>query len=367
MNTATIRETGQSDMVAVNLSCYAPLVTTDANTAYTRTHSWGIEKSVSPASHAGFAGDSYLSDYVVSVNKNVFDGDFIVSGTIMIANPNPTGPMTVFVSDNISAAAVTLDCTNPVIVPAYGVTAVGYSADFGDIRPSDGTNVVRVSLPNGTDFEASSPYVFLEPTEMIGFTTVNVDDSNGQTWTASGDAVWTYCKTFSAPTDPTVYTSGIYSAAIENTATIRETGQKDSTAVELTSYLPASARVVLNTQEGSADIGQFPFKYELHDPSGIVVETLDLNGAGAISFLTPIKTTGNTYNGLYPGPLIKVAQGDVLKIHFRNALPATTERNILGFEENHTNLHTHGFHVSPKEPSDAAHLDIGPGETYDYI
>ncbi len=85
----------------------------------------------------------------------------------------------------------------------------------------------------------------------------------------------------------------------------------------------------------------------------------------------PINVNGTTatlltYNGSYPGPTIRVKQGDILKLHFTNSLPSTTERNILGFEKSHTNLHTHGLHVSPMEPADAAHLDIAPGETYHY-
>ena len=73
-----------------------------------------------------------------------------------------------------------------------------------------------------------------------------------------------------------------------------------------------------------------------------------------------------TYNGLYPGPMIKVKRGDTLKLHFTNSLASTSEKNILGFYKNHTNIHTHGFHVSPMEPADAAHLDIPPGGEYDY-
>ncbi len=72
-----------------------------------------------------------------------------------------------------------------------------------------------------------------------------------------------------------------------------------------------------------------------------------------------------TYNGYYPGPTINIKQGDTLKIHFKNLLPESGT-NILGYERGITNIHTHGFHVSPEEPADAAHLHIMPGETYDY-
>ncbi len=74
-----------------------------------------------------------------------------------------------------------------------------------------------------------------------------------------------------------------------------------------------------------------------------------------------------TYNGTYPGPTIRVNRGDTLKLNFKNSLPETMEKNILGFMKNVSNIHTHGWHVSPKEPSDAAHLHIMPGQTYNYV
>jgi len=72
-----------------------------------------------------------------------------------------------------------------------------------------------------------------------------------------------------------------------------------------------------------------------------------------------------TYNGYYPGPTIRFKKGDLLKIHFKNSLPMDGT-NILGYERGVTNIHTHGFHVSPEEPSDAAHIHIMSGETYNY-
>ncbi len=73
-----------------------------------------------------------------------------------------------------------------------------------------------------------------------------------------------------------------------------------------------------------------------------------------------------TYNGYYPGPTIKIKQGDLLKINFKNSLPVGGV-NILGFPKGVNNIHTHGFHVSPEEPADAAHLAIPSGGTYNYM
>jgi FtsP/CotA-like multicopper oxidase with cupredoxin domain len=74
-----------------------------------------------------------------------------------------------------------------------------------------------------------------------------------------------------------------------------------------------------------------------------------------------------TYNQTYPGPTITVKRGDTLRLHLLNNLPITNTKNVLGFEKNHTNLHTHGLHVSPEPPADDAHVDIPPGSSYDYV
>jgi FtsP/CotA-like multicopper oxidase with cupredoxin domain len=77
-----------------------------------------------------------------------------------------------------------------------------------------------------------------------------------------------------------------------------------------------------------------------------------------------------TYNGSFIAPTIRVNPGDKLQLHFRNALPYTTETNILGHRKNVTNVHVHGLHVSPDAdaetglPADNVHLpvDAGGGE-----
>ncbi len=73
-----------------------------------------------------------------------------------------------------------------------------------------------------------------------------------------------------------------------------------------------------------------------------------------------------TYNGYYPAPTIRVRNGDIFRVNFTNSLPYTAQTNLLGYQKNITNLHTHGLHVSPEEPSDAAHLRIMPGDSYNY-
>ncbi len=59
------------------------------------------------------------------------------------------------------------------------------------------------------------------------------------------------------------------------------------------------------------------------------------------------------YEGSVPGPMLVVCPGDRMIVNFENDL-----------EE--TNLHTHGFHVSPRDNSDNIFLDIKPGEKFTY-
>ncbi len=72
-----------------------------------------------------------------------------------------------------------------------------------------------------------------------------------------------------------------------------------------------------------------------------------------------------TYNGSFPAPTIRVHQGDTVRIHLTNWLPATGT-NYLGFPRGVTNLHTHGWHVSPRTPSDYVMYALEYGETFDH-
>ncbi len=60
------------------------------------------------------------------------------------------------------------------------------------------------------------------------------------------------------------------------------------------------------------------------------------------------------YDGTVPGPTLVVCAGDRLVVHLQNDLPEAT------------NLHTHGFHVSPEGNSDNVFLSIPPGQQFTY-
>ncbi|RJT76912.1 multicopper oxidase family protein [Arthrobacter cheniae] len=60
------------------------------------------------------------------------------------------------------------------------------------------------------------------------------------------------------------------------------------------------------------------------------------------------------FNGSLPGPTLRVAPGDTIRVRMRNQL------------QDPTNLHVHGLHVSPEGNSDNPFVSIAPGESFDY-
>ena len=61
-----------------------------------------------------------------------------------------------------------------------------------------------------------------------------------------------------------------------------------------------------------------------------------------------------TYNGVFPGPLIRAREGQALQVRFTNRLAEPT------------NLHFHGLHVSPTDNHDNVFMAVQPGQTFTY-
>jgi len=77
------------------------------------------------------------------------------------------------------------------------------------------------------------------------------------------------------------------------------------------------------------------------------------------------------YNDLTVAPTFVVFPGDMLAIHFMNALEPDKEEahvnhtNIL-IGVNTTNLHVHGLHVSSRQPEDDVLIEIEGGQSFEY-
>jgi FtsP/CotA-like multicopper oxidase with cupredoxin domain len=81
---------------------------------------------------------------------------------------------------------------------------------------------------------------------------------------------------------------------------------------------------------------------------------VDLEAGEAIVELAGEPARLLTYNGRFPGPLIRVREGERLLVRLTNRLPEAT------------NLHFHGLHVSPTANHDNVFVEVQPGETFTY-
>ena len=61
-----------------------------------------------------------------------------------------------------------------------------------------------------------------------------------------------------------------------------------------------------------------------------------------------------SYDGSVPGPTLVICAGDHVTVHLENELPEAT------------NLHTHGFHVSPEGNSDNIFVHVEPHQQFTY-
>ena len=111
VNTATIRQTGQSDGATMTLNCYAPVVSKTAHTGFTRTYTWTIDKA-DDGSYSGLVGSSFTHSYTVAVDQTVTDTGFHVYGVITVVNPAPMpmtlGGVTDNLTENITCSTLTI-------------------------------------------------------------------------------------------------------------------------------------------------------------------------------------------------------------------------------------------------------------------
>lgn len=205
-----------------------------ANTTYTRTYTWDISKTVDDDSHTGFTGDSFTSNYTVSVDQTVTDSDFAVSGEIVVNNPTPF-TVDFSVADSVGGTAATVDCDpNTVGDQSSGTLAPGgsatctYSASLGSKTNGTNTATITSSNNNVNGASASANYTFGAPTTTVGPATVNVTDTYaGNLGSASGDTTFLYSRAFTCDAD---------AGTKPNTATIVETGDTASASVTVTCY-----------------------------------------------------------------------------------------------------------------------------------
>jgi len=179
----------------VEVNCYAPVVSKDAQTSYTRTWNWTIDKTANQSSLTLATGEQISVNYEVEVGASSTDSDWAVAGTISVANPHPTEAMTVSLADSVDGTAATLACEGSLTVPAGSTGTCNYSADLTDASPR--TNTATATL-NDIDFTGTADVKFGDPT-VIKDECITVDDDSvegilGVVCAADAPKTYTYSR-----------------------------------------------------------------------------------------------------------------------------------------------------------------------------
>jgi len=256
-------------------------VSKTASTSYTRTYSWSIDKSVSPAALDMFSGDSGSVDYTVAATRSEADSDWAVSGQITITNPDPDNAATITgVSDVVSgagAAAVSCGVSFPYQLAAGGTLVCSYSKALSD--GSDRTNTATASTSGDIGGGSGTAAVqFGAPTTIAGHPAVTVADSNGSSWSFSGSGTVGYSRTFTCDADQ---------GAHGNTATITETGQSDSASVQVNCY---SLTVAKDARTSLTRTYQWRIEKSVDQPS----LTLSPGQSHLVNYSVLVALTGHT-------------------------------------------------------------------------
>lgn len=163
---ATINQTGDSDGATVTVNCYGLSVTSTANTSFTRTYAWEIDKSADQSELTLAEGQVFTVNYTVTVglagDPGYTDSDWAVSGTILVHNPAPIAAEITKLADLIAPPIVfgpdieaTVTCPTGVSFPyelASGATLeCTYSASAADAataNPFGNRNTASATLRN---------------------------------------------------------------------------------------------------------------------------------------------------------------------------------------------------------------------------
>lgn len=207
----------------------------DATGTFVRTHDWGIDKVVDPASWDLFDGDTGESEYDVEVDAgDPVDSNFEATGEITIENNMLADAEIASVTDEVNGVAADVDCGEiefPYTLEAGEELICTYVADMGDEDPGEVTNVatVEVTAESPIAGDTAEANVTFEPTEVDE--TITVDDSvEGELGTCSAEDApceFSYERVFECPEDAGTH---------DNTAEIRETGDDAMAAVDVACY-----------------------------------------------------------------------------------------------------------------------------------
>ncbi len=177
---------------------YKLTVSKTADTEYTRTYDWTIDKVGDQTALELSTGQTFTVNYDVTVGATFTDKDWKVTGTITIFNNTPLDAEITSISDVAGGVTATVDCALPHALAAGATLNCSYTADL--VGAINGTNTVAVetSTPLVEGGSATQPYAFGAPTTELD-ECINVSDDQKGT-------LGTVCyadqpKTFNYPLD----------------------------------------------------------------------------------------------------------------------------------------------------------------------
>jgi len=195
---------------------------------------------------------------------------------------------------------ITIPSGNVIPGATYKITAhVTITNHSGHLNEAFGPN------PSDTTTLPSSPTLINDE--------INVDDTNGYSWTFSSSGSVTYDKTFTCECE------GTYEYV--NTATIRETGQSASATVTVVCLTPPSATISgvkyydanLNGIRDPGEVGIAGWKIELYrydDYMGwVLVDTAYTGSDGSYTFTVTIAGTYRVVEVMPSGMWVQTAPG----------------------------------------------------------
>lgn len=205
--------------------------------SYDTPVTWTIDKEFD-ATYDLFTGESVTHEYQVSVDP-IFGNpqNVLISGTITIEGDDDDD-VNAIITDLFNGSAVTITGCS---VPQNGDST--YTILSGDTitcdyekslnAPINGTNVATATYTiSGNTLAFTGDADILEEDfgeTLTGYPTINVTDTNGEEWTTSVAATWTYTETYSCDADEGQWI---------NVATIMETDQSAGATVDINCYEP---------------------------------------------------------------------------------------------------------------------------------
>jgi hypothetical protein len=152
-----------------------------ANTSFTRTYHWTIEKSADYSTLTLSTGQVVVVTYEVIVDATYTDSDWAVNGRIDFYNPTLLNATIESVSDVITPGNISpnLSCPDfPYTLPPGWITGCDYSASLtdGEARLNTATVTTSGDVPGGSD---TADVIFDDPTTVVDECIVVTDSYGG--------------------------------------------------------------------------------------------------------------------------------------------------------------------------------------------